>query len=197
MNNFVNKTNFQKEVINFVKTHCKYTLILNDEELVTDFNTDFDPPIDIVIPELKVAIICHDNWTNSIRYCYANKIEFWPFINLARVAHLNGKGYRVLNIYEFIWEHDYYDAYHNKPLKNFGGNLKTYYTIQEALKDVLEGTENLNFGNEAFDLDFGWYNCYVIPRKCSLEKPTMQLFSDNNAVPDCGILHFDNIQKSN
>lgn len=180
----VGKAKFQKEVIDFIKSNCNYSLIIDDKELLTEFDKrDRNPRIDIIIPELKLAIMCYDSWMNSKELCEIHSIEFYPDINLERVLYLNKKGYRVLNIWQEEWE-----------------DSNALKIIQKEIKDILQGTEDLNtllnftevYNDNNTDwiaLDYGWYNNVGIPGYYleTVEPAQFAIRTGNVIVPDCGV----------
>ena len=129
--------------------------------------------LDIVIPELKLAIEYNGDYWHSTKCWLENHDNLDEYYNyhLNKVLETNKKGYRLIH----IWE--------NK-----------YNNLIPKLKDILEGKENLNFTEDTIKLDRSWYNNVEIPEYELVEEIPPEMINRNGFnVENCGYLVYQKV----
>ena len=120
----------EKNLLAFVKQHFKNAH--KDRRLIHPLE------LDIVIPELKIALEFNGCW-------FHNASRTAKGTHLRKTLLCNEKGYRLIHIWEDEW-HDSEDK------------------IKERLVKIFKGEEDLSFTDELIKLDRSWYNNIEIPR---------------------------------
>ena len=129
--------------------------------------------LDIVIPELNLAIEFNGDYWHSTKFHlehHDNLDEYYNY-HLNKVLEANKKGYRLIH----IWENNYEE-------------------IQNKLKDIFEGKENLTFTEDKIVLDRSWYNNVEIPGYKLIEELPPEIVNRNGYnVENCGYLIYERI----
>ena len=124
--------------------------------------------LDIVIDELKLAIEFNGDYWHSVEFYlehHDNLDEYYNY-HLNKVLETNKKGYRLIH----IWENELDE-------------------IEDKLKDILEGKEDLNFTEDIIKLDRSWYNNVEIPGYKLIEELPPEMINRNGYnVENCGYL---------
>ena len=127
--------------------------------------------LDIVIPELKLAIEFNGDYWHSTK-CWLERhdnLDGYYNYHLNKVLETNKKGYRLIH----IWENNYEE-------------------IKDKLKDILEGKEDLNFVEDKLILDRSWYNNVEIPGYKLVEEIPPEIVKRNEFdVENCGYLVYE------
>ena len=134
--------------------------------------------LDIVDDELKLAIEFNGDYWHSTKFHlehHDNLDEYYDY-HLNKVLRANKKGYRLIHIGESEWTN-------NKE------------EIQNKLKDILEGKENLNFTGDTIKLDRSWYNNVEIPGYKLIKEVPPEIVNRNGFnVENCGYLVYQKIK---
>ena len=153
------------ELLDFVKQY--YSNAHKDNELIKPYE------LDIVIDELKLAIEFNGDYWHSVEFYlehHDNLDEYYNY-HLNKVLKANKKGYRLIH----IWE----------------SNSKE---IENKLKDILEGKENLTFIEDIIKLDRSWYNNVKIPGYKLIEELPPEIVNRNEYnVENCGYLIYQKV----
>ena len=129
--------------------------------------------LDIVIDELKLAIEYNGDYWHSAEFHleHHDNLDGYYNYHLNKVLETNKKGYRLIH----IWENELDE-------------------IEDKLKDILEGKENLNFTEDTIKLDRSWYNNIEIPGYKLVEELPPEIVNRNGFnVENCGYLVYKRI----
>ena len=153
------------ELLDFVKQY--FPNAHKDNELIKPYE------LDIVIDELKLAIEYNGDYWHSVEFHlehHDNLDEYYNY-HLNKVLKANKKGYRLIH----IWE----------------SNSKE---IENKIKDILEGKENLTFTEDIIKLDRSWYNNVEIPGYKLIEEVPPEMINRNEYnVENCGYLVYQKV----
>ena len=153
------------ELLDFIKQY--FPNAHKDNELIKP------QELDIVIPELKLAIEYNGNYWHSVEHYlekYGNLDEYYGY-HLNKTIETNKKGYRLIH----IWENE-------------------YNNLIPKLKDILEGKENLNFTEDTIKLDRSWYNNTEIPGYELVEELPPEIVNRVKFnVENCGYLVYQKV----
>ena len=148
------------ELLDFVKQY--FPNAHKDKKIIKPYE------LDIVIPELKLAIEFNGDYWHSAEFKS-------PGFHLNKILETNKKGYRLIHIWENEWI--------NNPEE-----------IQNKLKDILEGKEDLNFAEDKLILDRSWYNNIEIPGYELVEELPPEMINRNGFdIENCGYLIYERI----
>lgn len=114
----------QKEVLQFIKSFYNGIIIQNDKTIIKPYQ------LDIVLPQLKLAIEFNGSYWHSIQKAHIQNYHF------NKILKCNEQNYRLVNIWEFQWDKD----------KNI---------ILNKLKDIILNKEIIPYEQK---LNFSWYN---------------------------------------
>ena len=154
------------ELLDFVKQY--YSNAHKDNELIKP------KELDIVIPELKLAIEFDGDYWHSVEHYLENhdNLDGYYGCHLNKTIETNKKCYRLIH----IWE-------------NESNNLIP------KLKDILEGKEDLNFTEDIIKLDRSWYNNAEIPGYELVEELSPEIIERSvYNVENCGYLVYKKIK---
>ena len=153
------------ELLDFVKQY--FPNAHKDKKLIKPYE------LDIVIPELKLAVEFNGDYWHSTK-CWLERhdnLDGYYNYHLNKVLETNKKGYRLIH----IWENNYEE-------------------IKDKLKDILEGKEDLNFVEDKIVLDRSWYNNVEIPGYKLVEELPPEIVKRNEFdVENCGYLIYERI----
>ena len=127
--------------------------------------------LDIIIPELNLAIEYNGDYWHSIEFSlekYGN-LDGYYGRHLNKVLETNKKGYRLIHIWESDW-------------------INNPENIKNKLIDILQGKENLNFTEDLIKLDRSWYNNIEIPGYKLIEEIPPEIVKNKFNVENCGYL---------
>ena len=148
------------ELIDFVKQY--FPNAHKDKKLIKPYE------LDIVIPELKLAIEFNGDYWHSSEHWLENHTNLNDYYgcHLNKTIETNKKGYRLIH----FWENE-------------------YNNLIPKLKDILEGKEDLNFTEDIIKLDRSWYNNAEIPGYELVEEILPEMINRNKFnVENCGYL---------
>ena len=157
------------ELLDFVKQY--FPNAHKDNELIKPHE------LDIVIDELKLAIEFNGDYWHSTKCWLENhdNLDEYYGHHLNKTINTNKKEYRLIHIWESEWTN-------NKE------------EIQNKLKDILEGKENLTFIEDVIKLDKSWYNNIEIPGYKLIEELPPEIIKRNGFnVENCGYLVYKRI----
>ena len=151
------------ELLDFVKK-C-YPNAHKDKKLIKPYE------LDIVIDELKLAVEFNGDYFHSIERWleHNNNLDGYYGRHLNKVLEANKKGYRLIHIWESKLDE-----------------------IENKLKDILEGKEDLNFAEDKLILDRSWYNNVEIPDYELIGELPPEIINRNGYnVENCGYLVYE------
>ena len=157
------------EILDFVKQY--YLNAHKDNKLIKPHE------LDIVIDELKLAIEFNGDYWHSTEHWLENhdNLDEYYGHHLNKTINTNKKEYRLIHIWESEWTN-------NKE------------EIQNKLKDILEGKENLTFIEDVIKLDKSWYNNIEIPGYKLIEELPPEIIKRNGFnIENCGYLVYKRI----
>lgn len=127
--------------------------------------------LDIVIPELKLAIEFNGSYFHSLD----NERGVAQGYHLMKTKLCNSIGYRLIHIWEDEWD-------------------RSNDEIKRRLTEIFERNENLKFTGKEIILDRSWFNGIEIPGYSLIEEIPPEIIIRNGfAVENCGKLRFHSL----